>query len=154
MGKKPVDGGRFQHQAVRVGGVRRGVLVRGAAGVEQQLQRQRQLHIARQDGADRSQCAACAVAAHRQPRHVCAQRAALCGQPLQRVPGVGQFTAERVVRGNAANGEPAAMQVQQQRQAGIQAGRIQARCQCSAVACWNVKVFHARQVCLGHFQHA
>ena len=161
-------------------GVRIGVLVVGGAGVDEQLQRQLQPLVARVQRADGRQRAAGRIAADGDARGVQAQRCpARAGQPVQRVPGVvhgggkaplrrqpvverqhggaallAEHAAKGVVRFDAANGEAAAVRVQQHRQAGVVAGRDQARAQLKAVARGDVQVFHARQIGLGDVEHA
>ena len=179
VAKEPADGGLFQHQPARKGGVRWRVLVGRATRVDQQLQRQRQARIARQDGIHRGQRAACTVAAHSQPCWVCAQGFCMGCQPLQGIPRIvagrgkavlrrqpvvqrhhhaaskaRQLAAKNVVRGNAANGEAAAMHVQQQWQPRVGAWCIQPGGHRMAIAGRDVQVFHPRQGCLGHLQHA
>jgi hypothetical protein len=66
---------------------------------------------------------------------------------------VAQVAAQHIVRGDAAHGEAAAVQVQQHRQGGpVQRGllrRVQARRQRMAVAGREVQVFHAGQLVRG-----
>ena len=184
LAEEPVDGLGIQHQAMGEATVRFRVLVRRRARVEEQLQRQRQAGIARQDGVHRRQRAARAVAAHGQPGRVGAQFSRVRGQPGQCIPGVvrcsrkavlgrqavierhhhaagqaSQFAAQHVVGLHAAHGEAATMQVEQQRQAGgagiALGGRgVEPRRQHRPAARGNAQLLHAGQRGLGHFQHA
>ena len=160
--------------------VRVGVLVVGGAGVDEQLQRQLQPRVARVHGADGRQRAAGRIAADGDARGIEAQRAAaLARQPVQRVPGVvhrggkapfgrqavverqhggaagcAEHAAKGVVRFDAADGEAAAVGVQQHGEAGVSTGRDQARGQGVAVARRDAHLLHARQFGLGHVEHA
>ena len=184
LGKEPGDGRLVNDQPVGETAVRVGVLVRRRARVDQQLQGQLEAGVARMDGAGCGQRAARAVAAHGQARRVGAQRGRLRGQPLQRVPGVvvgrgefvlwrapivqrdhhgarqmGQLAAQHVVRGHAAHGEAAAVQVQQHGQArgrrlAALHGRIEPRRQQGAIARGNLQILDTQQNRLGNFEHA
>ena len=178
--KKPGDLRFFQHKPGGVALVGRRVLVGRAAGVEQQLQRQRQTGLLGQNGAHHGQRAARAVTAHGQAAGVDAQRLALRGQPLQGVPRVvgrgrelmlrgqpvvqrqhraarqqAQLAAQNVMRGDAAHHKTTTMKVQQcgQRPLSRLAGRIQPRGQGVAVARGQREVFNTGQHGFGDFQH-
>ena len=80
-------GGAVEYRAVRELGMRQRVLVRRGAWVDEQLQRQRQARVARQDGVHGRQRAARAVTAHGQAVGS-TQPGGVGGQPGERVPGV------------------------------------------------------------------
>ena len=136
--EKPGDAGFVQYKPVAKGMVRTGVLVRCAARVNQQLQRQWQACVARQHGTHSGQCAPCAVSANSQTADIQIQGVRHFKQTLQRIPGVvrsrwefvlrcqsivhrdhravggiAQLATQYVMRGNASDGETAAMEIQQ-----------------------------------------
>ena len=123
------------------------------------------------DGADRRQCATGRIAANGEARAIQPERCrALARQPVQRVPGVvhgggeavpgasrcpatarprrllPRHAAHRVVRLDAADGEAAAVQVQQHRQASSVAGAHQARRLALPIARRDAQVLHAGQL--------
>ena len=178
VSKKPVDIDRVQHKTLRKFAMRRRVLMRSAAGVKQQLQGQFQARIPRHDRAHGGQRAARAVAADGQALVVQPQTVRVDGQPLQRVPrivrGGGEFVfgrepvvqrhhgaahqvaelaAQHIMRGDAANGETAAVQIQQHRQLVVRRC-VKPRRQGVAVTRRNGEVFHPAQDGFGDFQHA
>ena len=147
------------------------VLVAGGAGVEQQLQRQWPAGVARGDGRDRGQRAARAVATDGDFCTVQAQRGRVFPQPGQRVPGVvhgggelpfgrqpvvqrhhralgemGQVAAQGFVRGDVADGEAAAVEVQQHRQRVVRRRSEQPGLERMAVARRKAQVLHAMQL--------
>ena len=138
----------------------------GRAGIKQQLQGQDEACVARLNGTNRSQRATGAVAAHRDAAWVQPEPRTLACHPLHDVPGIvlchrklvfrcqtvvhrqhgaarqmRQPAAQRVMRGNAADGETATMEVHQHRQ--LNAGRcVQAHRNVKAVAGLDRKAFH------------
>ena len=168
----------LQHQALVVAAMRRPRPARRRSPVEQQLQRQRQARVARERGADggtacRRHCrrprqgATCPRPAPRPPRHplqggprVVGRRreAMLRCQPVahgndRAARALGQRAAQRVVRGDAADGEAAAVEVHQHRQA-LRRGRDQACRDLDAGRHRDAQVLHPRQVRPRHLQHA
>jgi hypothetical protein len=157
-------------------------LVRAGARVVQQLQRQRLADVTRMQGGDGGQRATGAVAPHGDAAAVQAQRAGFAHQPGQRVPGVvhgggkavlrrqaivhrddgraalrRQHATQHVVRGQVADGETAAVKVQQhgqRRGSALGLGGIQARANLRAVARGDLQLLHARQLRRRHIEQA
>ena len=147
---------------------------RGGAGRDQQLQRQRQAGIPRQQCAHGSEGAAGTVAADGQARAVQTEVAVgLRMQPLQGGEAVvdrrrkavlrsqpvgqchhghaaaqGQLTAQAVVRLQAADGEAAAMQIKQHRQPGVRR-RVQAGRAPPPGGHRQLEIHHPSQRCAG-----
>jgi hypothetical protein len=177
LGEEEVDHGLGQQRTVGMP-VRGRVLVRGGAGVEQHLQRQRQARVARlmahtaasvppalspptaRRPASRPRLAPC----FRDEREG-VPRVVRCGRKLVRgrqpvvdrhhraAALVAQHAAQRVVRADVADGEAATMKVHQHRQH-LGRRRIEPRGYREAVARGDAEVFDARQLGLGHFEHA
>lgn len=172
------DEGLAQQRTGRQPAVRVGVLVRGKAGIEQQLQGDGQAGVARHEGASRCQSASGAVATERQPAAVQAQSRAVLRDVLHGIPGIvrgrrefvfgrkpvidrhhgaatlrTQHAAQDVVRRDAADREAAAVKVDQHRQQ-CRRRRIQARRHHRAVPHRDAEILDARQFGPGHLQHA
>ena len=176
--EQPGDARLFQQKALGKALVRGRVLVRCATRVEQQLQAQRQAGVTRAQRTLRRQRAARAVATDGDARSVQPQRSAVLRHPDQVLPGVlgrgrefvrrrqtviqrdhsragqpAQLAAQHIVGIDAAQGEAAAMKVQQHRQPGLGGRRVKPRRQRRAVAGRDRELLHPGQGRARQLQH-
>ncbi|MGF6856185.1 hypothetical protein OKW29_005096 [Paraburkholderia sp. CI3] len=139
--EEPLDRVARQQEAVGEARVRVGLLMAGRARINQQLQREHEAGVAREHRANRRECAARAIAAHREPRAVDAEFGRVRVQPAEGVEGIvdsgrklvlgrepvidrqhralavaREHPAQRIVRIDAANRKAAAVVVHERRQ--------------------------------------